>query len=247
MKDLLIKSFKKANNKLILLDYDGTLVDYVKVPQEARPSENLLSSLLKLNKSPHTRLVIITGRAYQDINGFVGHLPIDIVAEHGAMIREDLKWKQLIADEGKWQHLFFPMLEKFTKTCPGSFIEHKRFSLAYHYRNADSDCGYSRSRALIGEISKRAPEFGLKITDGNKVVEVRRKDIDKGKGTLYVLEKEDFDFILSIGDDKTDEDMFEVLKNNRYAFTIKVGAGETSAKYRLENVQQVIVLLNELL
>ncbi len=247
MKDLLIKSFRKANNKLILLDYDGTLVDYVKLPQEARPSENLLSALLKLNKSPNTRVVIITGRAYQDINGFVGHLPIDIVAEHGAMIREDLRWKQLIADDGKWQHLFFPMLEKFTKTCPGSFIEHKRFSLAYHYRNADADCGYSRSRALIGELSARAPEFGLKIMDGKKVVEVRRKDIDKGKGTVYVLGREDYDFILSIGDDKTDEDMFEVLKYNEHAYTIKVGAGETSAKYRLDNVQQVIVLINELL
>jgi len=62
-----------------------------------------------------------------------------------------------------------------------------------------------------------------------------------------LLEKNHYDFILSIGDDRTDEDMFEVLANNSNAYTIKVGDGDTLAKYRLENVQNVIVLLNELL
>lgn len=247
MNDFLIEGFKKAKDKLILLDYDGTLVDYKRTPHEATPSKTLLASLLKLNELPNTEVVIITGRAYQDIDGFVGHLPIDIIAEHGAMIRENGEWKQLIPDDGKWQHIFFPMMDRFTKTCPGSFIEHKRFSLAYHYRNADAECGFSRSRALINELSRRAPDYGLKITDGNRVVEIKRMDIDKGKGTRYLLESKDYDYILSIGDDKTDEDMFDVLANNKHAFTIKVGVGITSAKYRLDTVQNVIVLLNELL
>jgi trehalose 6-phosphate synthase/phosphatase len=247
MKDQIIENFKKAKNKLILLDYDGTLVDYAKTPEDAKPSAKLLTSLLKLNRPTSTKLVIITGRAYQDIDGFLGQLPVDIVAEHGAMIREDGKWKQLSPDNGKWQQVFFPILQSFTHACPGSFIEHKKFSLAYHYRNADTECGINRSRALIAELIKKAPDYQLKITDGKKVVEIKNKDIDKGKGTLYLLEKGDFDYILSIGDDKTDEDMFDVLANNKNAFTIKVGKGDTSAKYRLDTVQDVIVLLNELL
>ena len=247
MNDFLIKNFKKAKDKLVLLDYDGTLVDYKRIPHEATPSEALLASLLKLNQSSNTKVVIITGRAYRDIDGFVGHLPVDIIAEHGAMIRENGEWKQLITDDAKWQHVFLPIMDRFTKTCPGSFIEHKRFSLAYHYRNADAECGLSRSRALINELSGRAPEYGLKITDGNRVVEIKRMGIDKGKGTLHLLESRDYDYILSIGDDKTDEDMFDVLANNKRAFTIKVGEGNTLAKYRLDTVKDVIVLLNELL
>ena len=243
----MIEKFKQAQSRLILLDYDGTLVDYKMAPHEATPSKKLLASLLKLDDSPNTKVVIITGRAYLEIDAFVGHLPIDIVAEHGGMIREDGKWKQLIPDDGKWQHQIFPIFERLTKTCPGSFIEHKKFSLAFHYRNADVECGFSRSRTLISELSKRAPDFGLKITDGNKVVEIKRKDIDKGKGTQYLLNKNEYDYILCIGDDKTDEDMFDVLANNERAFTIKVGKGDTAAKYRLDTVQNVMLLLNELL
>jgi trehalose 6-phosphate synthase/phosphatase len=247
MKELLIENFKKAGRKLILLDYDGTLVDYKTVPQEATPSKKLLVSLLKLNGSPNTKLVVISGRAYQDIDGFVGHLPIDIVAEHGAMIRENEVWKELIPDDEDWKKSISPVLLRMAGKCAGTFMEEKRFSLAWHYRNADPEEGFMASRTLIEDLKAVIPGLCLKITDGNKVVEVKKRNIDKGKGTLYLLQKNDYDFILSIGDDKTDEDMFEVLVNNPRAYTIKVGEGDTLAKYRLENVQNVIVLLNELL
>jgi trehalose 6-phosphate synthase/phosphatase len=247
MKELLIDNFKKAGKKLILLDYDGTLVDYKMVPQDATPSKKLLASLLKLNGSPNTKLVVISGRAYQDIDGFVGHLPIDIVAEHGAMIRENEVWRELIPDNEDWKKKVSPVMLGIASKCAGTFMEEKRFSLAWHYRNADPDAGFTASRILIGELKAVIPGLQLKITDGNKVVEVKKRNIDKGKGTLYLLQKDDYDFILSIGDDKTDEDMFEVLEHNPRAYTIKVGPGDTLAKYRLENVQNVIVLLNELL
>jgi trehalose 6-phosphate synthase/phosphatase len=247
MKALLAEKFKKAENKLVLLDYDGTLVDYKPAPQDATPSKKLLASLLRLNGSHNTKLVIITGRAYQDIDGFVGHLPIDIVAEHGAMIRENEEWRELVPDDTDWKVSVLPVLNRIMESCSGSFIEEKRYSLAWHYRNAEPEAGFKTSRELISLLSGIIQAHRLKITDGNKVVEVKRGDIDKGRGTRYLLEKGHYDFILSIGDDKTDEDMFEVLANNPHAFTIKVGEGVSRAKYRLENVQDVIVLLNELL
>jgi trehalose 6-phosphate synthase/phosphatase len=247
MKELLIENFKRAKNKLILLDYDGTLVDYKTAPQDATPSKKLLFSLLKLNESPRTKLVIITGRAYQDIDGFVGHLPIDILAEHGAMIRENDEWKELVPDDERWKQTVYPVLNRFIDDCPGSFVEEKRFAMAWHYRNADQETGFSVSRQLIDALAGEIRRLNLKITDGNKVVEIKRKDIDKGRGTVFLLDKDDYDYILAIGDDKTDEDMFVVLADNPHAFTIKVGEGATSAKYRLENVQKVMGLLNELL
>ena len=79
------------------------------------------------------------------------------------------------------------------------------------------------------------------------MVEVKCGDIHKGKGTEYLTDKVHYDFILSIGDDKTDEDMFAALAGKPEAFTIKVGKGETLARYRLTSVREVIVLLNELL
>ena len=246
MKDILVESFKKAKNKLILLDYDGTLVDYQRAPGEAVPTKHLLDFLLTLNALPGNRVVIITGRGFHEIEGFIGRLPIDIIAEHGAMARENGQWKDLIEDHGEWKKEIIGGMEYFAGVCPGSFTEEKRFSLAWHYRNADPETGFSRSRELIGSMTEKCRILGLKVTDGNKVVEIKKSGIDKGKGAQYLLNKQDYDFILAVGDDKTDEDMFHVLANNNHAFTIKVGVEETLAKDRLENVQEVILFLNEL-
>ncbi|HVY74037.1 MAG TPA: trehalose-phosphatase, partial [Puia sp.] len=196
MKELVVEQFKKAKDKLILLDYDGTLVDYQPVPQKALPSENLLLSLSKLHSSPHTDLVIITGRSYTDIDGFVGHLPIDIVAEHGGMIRENEEWRMLVQDDGHWKQEIFPVMSRFTTRCPGTFIEEKKFSLAWHYRGADPESGYAVSRELIRALDPLATPLNLKLTDGNKVLEIKHKNIDKGRGTQYLLNKHAYDFIL---------------------------------------------------
>lgn len=87
----------------------------------------------------------------------------------------------------------------------------------------------------------------FKILDGNKVVEIKSNEIGKGKATKYLVERENYDFILSIGDDKTDEEMFEFLMSHPEAITIKVGEGNTMAKYLLANVKLVIKLLKRLL
>ncbi len=243
----LVEKYRKAGKKLILLDYDGTLVDYASLPEDAVPSEKLLDSLLTLNTPPDTKVVIITGRSFADMENFMGDLPVDIIAEHGAIIRENGTWRQLLRDSGKWKAKVQPVLEHFIEDCPGAFVEEKDFSLAWHYRNMEQEAGMAASRALIGELEKTIGDLGLRVTDGKKVVEVKCGDIHKGKGTEYLTDKVHYDFILSIGDDKTDEDMFAALAGKPEAFTIKVGKGETLARYRLTSVREVIVLLNELL
>jgi trehalose 6-phosphate synthase/phosphatase len=247
MRDLLINCFKEAKNRLVLLDYDGTLVDYQRSPLDAVPSRQLLGFLLRLNALPQTRLLIITGRAFAEIDGFIGDLPIDIIAEHGAMVRENRHWHELVEDDGHWKKEIGPVLDRFATACPGSFVEEKRFSMAWHYRNAAEEKGISDSRAVIAALQEITGRLGLKITDGNKVVEVKKQGIDKGMGVRYALQQGVYDFALAIGDDKTDEDMFAALVNNKHAFTIKVGIGDTLAQYRLDNVPQVIALLNELI
>ncbi len=230
-----------------MLDYDGTLVDIASLPEDAVPSEKLLDSLLTLNTPPDTKVVIITGRSFADMENFMGELPVDIIAEHGAIIREDGTWRQLLQDSGKWKEKVQLVLDRFVDNCPGAFLEEKDFSLAWHYRNMEPEAGIAASRVLIGELEKAIGNMGLRITDGKKVVEVKCGDIHKGKGAEYLTGKMKYDFILSIGDDKTDEDMFAALSANPDAFTIKVGKGDTLARYRLTSVREVIVLLNELL
>ena len=88
------EKFRNAGNKLTLLDFDGTLVDFTSNTADTIPSEGLLNLLQKVADIPDNQLIIITGREMDEIDRMVGHLPIDIIAEHGAMIRENNIWRK---------------------------------------------------------------------------------------------------------------------------------------------------------
>ncbi len=239
----LIEKFKKADNKLILLDYDGTLVNYELIPQKAILSEDLDNILLTLIDKPRTKVLIISGRGHSDIDNLVDHLPINIIAEHGAMMKTEGVWRDQAAKEATWKKEVIEIFDQTTLSCQGSYIEEKKFSLAWHYRNSDSQAGFIYSRELILKLNNVIHSGSLKILDGNKVVEIMAPEIGKGKAVEKLLEKDNYDFILSIGDDTTDEEIFELLLPNENAFTIKVGKGNTFAKERFDSVSDVVLFL----
>jgi trehalose 6-phosphate synthase/phosphatase len=242
----LIDKYKNAGKRLVLLDYDGTMVSYAPLPHQATPSNHLLRILKKLIQTPRTKLVVITGRRVQDIDRFLGHLPIDIIAEHGAMMKHDGKWEKKIKEEPSWKSKVLPLLNKLTMTCPQSFVEEKHFSLTWHYRNVEPNMGLIHSRELIRLLENFIHSYNLKIIDGNKVVEIITTETNKGEAIGYLTDTNSYDCILCIGDDKTDEDMFKYLENYESAITVKVGPGNTAAKYKLETVEEVIAFLEQL-
>jgi len=242
----LIDKYRNANNRLILLDYDGTLVDYTTIPDTAIVTDILFDILMKLIGTPQTEVFIITGRGHKEIDKIFENLPINIIAEHGAMIKERGIWINQINNNGRWKKTIFPILNQITSECPNSFVEEKKFSLAWHYRNAESQTGFTHSRNLINTLEEIIHSFDLKILDGNKVVEIMTKEVGKGKAVKKLSDQNNYDFILSIGDDATDEEMFEHFLHITNAFTIKVGNGDTFAKYKFTSINDVIFLLNHL-
>jgi trehalose 6-phosphate synthase/phosphatase len=136
-----------------------------------------------------------------------------------------------------------PVLKQITDACPKSYVEEKKFSLTWHYRNVDPDLGYSSSRELIHLLQEIIHSYNLKILDGNKVVEILTNDTGKGSAVKKLFEQHSYDFVLSIGDDATDEEMFEFFLNYSNAFTVKVGEGPTHARYRLKSINEVASLL----
>lgn len=246
MDNKVIEKYKEAKSRLLLFDYDGTLVDFASLPKEALPSKELLRTLKELAGKPRTKVVIITGRAWEDMDTFVGSLPIGIIAEHGAMLKENGRWQEQSGDDRGWKKYILPILNEASAECPGSFVEEKHFSLTWHYRNAESESGDTHSRELIRILESIIPSYNLKILDGNKVVEIMNKEIGKGKAVKNLVEQNNYDYILSIGDDKTDEEMFEFFLHSSNAVTVKVGNGNTFAKYKLDNVNNVISLLEQL-
>jgi len=243
VREELLVRYRNAKSKAILLDYDGTLINHTPVPETTILSEDLFEILIKLVEAPKTEVFIITGRGYKDIDKIMTHLHVNIIAEHGAMIKENGIWKNQISENDSWKARIFPILNQITLNCPNSFIEEKKFSLAWHYRNAEYGSGFRSSRELIRTLKSAILSDNLKIIDGNKIVEVMDRAAGKGNAVRKLYNQSHFEFILAIGDDATDEEMFEYLLKNANAITIKVGNGTTYAKNRLKGINDVLNLL----
>ena len=242
----MMEDFKGASRRCILLDYDGTLAPYQKLPTLATPGKELLDLLRQLSDDPHNEVVIISGRDADTLDKWLGNLPLSLVAEHGALIKyKNESWQQQVTVSPEWKESIRPLLELFVTRCVGSFIEEKGNTLAWHYRNTHPDLGFNRSRELRNSLLQLTTNTPLQVIDGNKVLEVRLIGIDKGATAQKLVRHFQPDFILCIGDDTTDEDMFRVLRDE--AYTVKIGSGGTAAKYTLLSQIQVLPLLRKLL
>ena len=124
------------------------------------------------------------------------------------------------------------------------FIEEKQYSLAWHFRRVEAGLGELRSREIISHLRYLTVDRNLQVLDGNKVVEIKNMQVNKGTAALRFLEDHEADFVLAIGDDHTDEDTFRAMPGN--AITIKVGALRSEALYSLPNVESVRELLGRM-
>jgi trehalose 6-phosphate synthase/phosphatase len=238
--------FKKAEKRCILLDYDGTLAPITRMPSEAKPSKKLLELLTKLTADERNEVFIISGRDAATLEQWLGKLPLNFVAEHGAFIKyKGGNWQTQTSVTDDWKQEIRPMLESYVFRCAGSFIEEKTHALSWHYRNTHVELGFVRSRELLNNLLQLITNRPVQVIDGNKVIEVRLTGMDKGITALKVLDNISPDFVLCIGDDTTDEDMFKALENKGY--TIKIGTGSTAAKYNIREQGEVVDFLENLL
>ncbi|MDQ2655894.1 MAG: bifunctional alpha,alpha-trehalose-phosphate synthase (UDP-forming)/trehalose-phosphatase [Bacteroidota bacterium] len=240
------RQYKAANKRHLFLDYDGTLVPFSKHPKLAIPDRALIDLLHRVAADDRTIVTIISGRDSQTLQEWFNDLPVNLVAEHGASVRlKNGEWKHHREIDQSWKPVMRPTMELYAQRSPGSFLEEKTHTLAWHYRNVLPDLGFIRSRELLDNLHHLVRNTPLQIIDGNKVIEVRISGVDKGSVARQFLQDEHYDFVMAAGDDKTDEDMFRALAER--AVTIKIGPGHTAAQYNLSNQQEVLELLNKLI
>jgi trehalose 6-phosphate synthase/phosphatase len=245
----LLADFRAAAGKprLLLLDYDGTLVGFHPNPQLAKPGEELRPLLRALSELPDTRVVIISGRDRATLQSWLGDLPIDFIAEHGVWLRtagEDWQLFQQLRND--WKRELRPVLELYVARTAGSFIEEKDYSLVWHYRRADTDLGEVRAREMMAHLSFMTANTDLQVLEGNKVVEIKNAGINKGTAAARWLAQYQPAFTLALGDDRTDEDTFRALPEE--AYSVRVGTGARSlARFHLASPVAVRQLLRKLL
>jgi trehalose 6-phosphate synthase/phosphatase len=243
----LLDNFRKSKKRLILLDYDGTLVSFSSQPTEAKPGLRLMELLKRLTENEQNDVFIISGRDSSTLESWLGKLPINIIAEHGAKIKwKNGKWTNRITQHHEWKQQVKEIMEVYVRRCANTFIETKEFSIVWHFRNANVEQARLRSLELFAELNDYAYNLGVQVLMGNKIVEVRLSGFDKGSTLKKDVLNDSYDFILAMGDDRTDEDMFKILSNKKNAYTIKIGAEASFANYNLYTPQMVIALLDSL-
>ncbi|OGE26271.1 trehalose-phosphatase [Candidatus Daviesbacteria bacterium RIFCSPHIGHO2_02_FULL_39_12] len=241
----LMAKFAKAQKRLMFLDYDGTLIPFKEKPWEARPSKPLLELLQKLTSNKKNEVVIISGRDKDTLGKWFGKLPINLVAEHGLFIKERWAgWKVVHFPATGWKKEALRLLSLYTDQLPKSFIEEKEYSLAWHYRLSDPLQATVKSKELMDDLVNFTASRNLQILHGNKIIEIKSVYINKGIAGSRWFAKQDFDFILAVGDDRTDEDLFSALPE--HAYSIKVGSFISSARINMESYKQVLKLLSNL-
>jgi trehalose 6-phosphate synthase/phosphatase len=241
----IINRYHNTSKRIIFLDYDGTLVNFKPTAEQAIPDQELYTILTQLCADPNNHLVIISGRKHENLEDWFGDKNIYLIAEHGAWFKQQgMEWHKINGLSTSWKKEIQGIFEKYVDRTPGSFIEEKTYSLVWHYRKAQPGLGELRANELINTLKFLATDKGLQLLPGDKVIEVKNMEINKGKAALSLVEQCDYDFIMALGDDFTDEDLFKSLPDS--SISIKIGTGASAAKFYLNNPKEVRGLLNAL-
>lgn len=244
------RAFRSAKTRLLLLDYDGTLVPYAKRPQDAAPPADLISLLGELARHPATTAAIVSGRSSADLEAWFGGVEgLWLAAEHGAVVRPPGRsvWENPYSGYSPgWKEEVSAFLGRYVDRTPGSFVEEKEFSLVWHYRMSDPEFGEWLANELVFDLEQILADKHLRVTKGQKTVEVKLAWANKGEVLNRLTRAAPApDFLLAAGDDATDEDLFARMPPT--AWTIRVGPDHSRARFRLPGPEQFRLWLGGLI
>lgn len=239
-KTYMTEQLNNATNKILFLDFDGTLVNFQDDPEKVAPEKDVYEIIEKLNNK-NCDVVIISGRDKEFLNTHFGDKNITLIAEHGLWLKKKNEdWETTENVKKNWMSIIRPVIESFVDRTPGTFMEEKNYSLAWHYRKSDPELGGQRANELSNVLKDLSSNHDLSVLNGNKVIEIKNSGVNKGRAATKQLTKK-YDFIFAIGDDWTDEYMFRELPDE--TFTVKVGLQKTDAEYYVEDTAEVKKLL----
>ncbi len=238
--------YQNAGKRLIIVNYDGTLIPITDEPTRARPSNELLGLITSIKEQTGPDIVILSGRSKEDLHKSLGGLPVNLTAENGSWIKEfgSESWVQLKPLTGEWKKDILPILETYTDRLPGARIMEKEFSISWHYHKADVEQSSFLANELYDHLVSITATIDIQVFHGSKVLEISSSGINKGDLARHWMNNNEYDFILAIGAGWSDELLFRSLPVN--AWSVKVGMTQTNAKYIIRDQQEVIGLLEML-
>jgi trehalose 6-phosphate synthase/phosphatase len=203
--------------RVFLFDYDGTLTPIVQDPAAALPSARLKKTLRALAADPRNVVWIVSGRDAEFLDKHLGDIPnVRFSAEHGCFVKAPetcAVWQNLTeAVDMSWQPKVKEVFNYYEDRTQGSSTEVKKAAMTWHYRRADPEFGAVQARECYAHLlAKIAPLHNVEIMEGKANIEVRPREFNKGEIVRGIVERTRPEFVTCLGDDVTDEDMFNAL------------------------------------
>ncbi|XP_021725865.1 probable alpha,alpha-trehalose-phosphate synthase [UDP-forming] 7 [Chenopodium quinoa] len=260
--DAIVSAFSRSKSRAILLDYDGTMMPQTSI--DKKPSQEVISIINLLSADPRNTVFIVSGRGKDSLGKWFSPCKkVGIAAEHGYFMRwsaED-EWEMCgqNCDFG-WVQIAEPVMKLYTEATDGSFIETKESALVWHYRDADPGFGSCQAKEMLDHLESVLANEPVSVKSGQHIVEVKPQGVSKGLVAEKIFTKmaengKRADFVCCVGDDRSDEDMFEIigsamnsgiLSANTSVYACTVGQKPSKAKYYLDDTAEVINMLDAL-
>lgn len=244
----LLAAWAATADRLLLVDYDGTLRTFTRRPQLARPDRELIGLLRSLAGLPGVEVAVVSGRDRSTLTRWLGRLPLSLIAEHGRWLRQrGGAWEDLLGGTAPpWLGTAEALVNQAAAAVPGSLVERKSASVAWHYRTANLEQAARRVEELVEALGALPGQPAPEVLRGHKVVEVRVAGVSKASAVVSLLARlPATELILAAGDDRTDEDLFAQLPFS--AWTVHVGSRSSRARFSVPDVPGFRGLLIDLL
>uniref|UniRef100_A0ACD5VR01 Uncharacterized protein n=1 Tax=Avena sativa TaxID=4498 RepID=A0ACD5VR01_AVESA len=260
--DSIVMAYERSEGRTILLDYDGTLVPQTSINKT--PSAEILRIINTLCSDERNIVFIVSGRGRDKLGEWFSSCPkLGIAAEHGYFLRwtRDEEWQTCAqASDFGWMEMAEPVMNLYTEATDGSYIETKESALVWHHQDADSGFGSSQAKEMLDHLESVLANEPVSVKSGQFIVEVKPQGVSKGVIAEKILASmkergKRADFVLCIGDDRSDEDMFEniadIIKRGMVApktplFACTVGQKPSKAKFYLDDTFEVATMLSTL-
>ncbi|KAK4596892.1 hypothetical protein RGQ29_014790 [Quercus rubra] len=258
----IVSAYRRTTTRAILLDYDGTLMPQASIDKS--PTSKSINIINSLCRDKNNMVFIVSARSRKTLGEWFSPCEnLGIAAEHGYFLRlkRDVEWETCgpVAD-CSWKQIAEPVMKLYTETTDGSTIEDKETSLVWSYEDADPDFGSCQAKELLDHLESVLANEPVTVKSGQNTVEVKPQGVSKGlvaKRLLSIMQEKgpSPDFVLCIGDDRSDEDMFEVITSSMAGpsiapraevFACTVGKKPSKAKYYLDDTVEIVRLMQGL-
>lgn len=258
----IVSAYKRTKKRAILLDCDGTMMMQSSV--STNPNMEAVRVLNSLCRDINNVVFVVSGKDRRKVTEWFSSCEnLGMAAEHGYFVREgdDAEWETCKSlSNFDWKHVVEPVMQLYTETTDGSFIEAKESAFVWNYRYADRDFGSCQAKELLDHLESVLANEPVSVKSGQYIVEVKPQGVNKGivaERLLATMRQKEMlpDFVLCIGDDRSDEDMFEVIMNAQTTpslspvaevFACTIGQKPSKAKYYVEDTSEILRILEGL-